>query len=95
MTASPETITLSASLNHDECARLAAEITRLQGTPVQVDASEVRQATARCLQLLLIAKRQWERNALSFEIMNPSEKFSSAVDNLDLSLHLYSERNAA
>ena len=61
---------------------LKALLLECRGRPLAVDASDVQQMGALCLQVLLSAQKSWRREGLGFVVQNPSPAFRDSVASL-------------
>jgi chemotaxis protein CheX len=60
-------------------APLKAELVRMRGGAVELDASDVERLGGLCLQVLLAARAAWGADSCSFRIINPSTAFAEAA----------------
>jgi chemotaxis protein CheX len=58
---------------------LKASLLECRGRPLAVDASDVQQMGALCLQVLLSAQKSWRHDGLGFVVQNPSPAFRDSV----------------
>lgn len=65
----PETLDLKAA------APLKAAFLERRGAAIIVEADQVRRLGGLCLQVLLAARKAWDRDGQSFSIKGPSEAF--------------------
>lgn len=70
-----ETLVLPAVLDITAAAPLHAELLRLRGRPLVVEAGEVKRLGAQCLQLLLSAAATFERDGAPLRLGDVSEPF--------------------
>ena len=79
-----DTLKLAKSVNHDACAQLSAELGNWRGRPISILADEVEQLGVLGAQLLLVAKQTWAAEDVPFEIVSPSEGFTTSAKRLGL-----------
>lgn len=84
MQANASLLSLPPTTNNDDCQTFVAALGAAKGSDLTIDASQSTQLTARFAQLLVLAARRWEMDSLNFRIVDPSEKFASALQRLGL-----------
>lgn len=77
-------VLLDENLSFARTGSLLESIVSKIDLPVELDASQVKHLDAPCGQILLAAKNHCASSGLSFEILNPSEKFKEALSTLGL-----------
>jgi chemotaxis protein CheX len=70
---------LAANLDLAAARPLAAELSSALGRPLSIDASDVERLGGVCLQLLLAASAQWERDGVAFSVAEQSPAFRDCV----------------
>ena len=88
-------IRLGESLDISEAGPLAAELIKLRGSDIRIDASQVRKAGGQCLQVLLSAFVTSAQDGTHFEIVNPSSGFIDSIETLGLDLSVFSSQEPA
>lgn len=78
-TGSFEPLKLPKSLDLRAAAPLLAQFEALRGRPVSVDASDVEQVGAQCVQILVSAQQTWLRDGLLMTLVEPSAEFADAL----------------
>jgi chemotaxis protein CheX len=73
------TLQLPEVMNLSAAAPLAKALSERQGADLVLDASEVRQLGALCLQVLLSAAATWKAAGASLRIVNRSEEFAAGL----------------
>ncbi len=72
-------VVLPAVLDLAAAAPLLETLKARQGTPVTLQAGEVRRLGGQCLQVLLAAHRRWADDGQAWRIADPSPAFSDAL----------------
>ena len=80
--AAGDPISLPAKLDSTYAKVLHDTLLEAKGAPVSIDAGDVAQLGAQCLQVLLAAKRAWDVDNTAFEINDLSEKLLDALRHL-------------
>ncbi|WP_371039014.1 STAS domain-containing protein [Rhodosalinus sp. FB01] len=88
----PRRLALPARMDPTAAEELSEALEHLRGIPVQLDGAAVQQAGGLCLQLLVIAARQWREDGLAFGLTDRSEALEEALALLDLARVLGSDR---
>ena len=70
---------LAQTLDLGAAAPLWSEVSAARGQALELDASAVERIGWPCLQVLLAARAQWERDGLAFAIRNPSPAFADGL----------------
>lgn len=79
MAANPQPLSLPPRMDADAAVHLMEELLAFKHDPISVDASDVQQMSTLCVQVLLSARRCWERDGLGFSVKNPSTAFRESV----------------
>jgi len=77
--AEPATVVLPSVIDLKAVNPLHQEVLALRGRPLNIDASEVTRLGALGLQVLLSAKATWMLDGAPFNIVQPSDDFSGAL----------------
>jgi len=77
-------VVLDENLSFARTGSLLEAITSKVSLPLSLDASKVRHLDAPCAQILLAAKNHYVASDISFEILNPSDKFKDGLTTLGL-----------
>jgi chemotaxis protein CheX len=88
-------IRLGESLDISEAGPLAAELIKLRGADIRIDASHVRKAGGQCLQVLLSGFITSAQDGTHFEIVDPSSGFTESIESLGLDLSIFSSQEPA
>lgn len=75
----PASVQLAEVLDLKAAAPLAAELLKLRGRAVFLDASQVQRVGGLCLQVLLSACRTWRKDGAPLSIVNPSVRFTEGI----------------
>lgn len=67
---------------------LYAALSSSKGRPVAIDASRVEHLGVQCLQVLLAAVVQWQRDAVEFKFVSTSQEFDAVVEKLGFNASL-------
>jgi len=87
-------ISLPTHSSNDDCTGFVEAITAAKGQPIEIDASKSEQMTGRFAQLLILTAQSWTTDELLFKIVEPSEKFRTALSRLGVSESLLKESDA-
>ncbi|WP_114965958.1 STAS domain-containing protein [Alkalilacustris brevis] len=82
---------LPARLDLLAADELAEAFEHLRDTPLEVVASGVSHVGALCLQVLLAARLQWQRDEVAFHLIDPSEALLSGMARLGVSATIFEE----
>jgi len=74
---------LGAILDYRAAAPLRDAFLERRGAPLHVDASQVEQMSALCLQVLLAARLAWRRDGVPFECSPRSPAFETSIAAFD------------
>lgn len=74
------TLVLPSVLDLKSVGGLHADLLAVRGRPLTLDASQVSRLGGLGLQVLLAARSTWAADAQPFEVVNPSEDFTGALD---------------
>jgi chemotaxis protein CheX len=77
--AEPATVTLPSVIDLKAVTPLHQEILGLRGRPISINAAEVTRLGGLGLQVLMSAKATWKQDGQPFEVIQPSEDFSGAL----------------
>jgi anti-anti-sigma regulatory factor len=77
-------LALPSRLDPAAAEELAEALEHLRGLPLILDGSAVQQPGGLFLQLLAVARCQWQSDALPFRLIDPSPALADALDLLDL-----------
>ncbi len=77
-------LALPARMDPAAAEELAEALEHLRGIPLELDGAAVQQPGGLFLQLLAIASRQWQADALPFRIADASPALADALHLLDL-----------
>ena len=72
-------LVLADSLDMTAAAPLKAQLLAARGTPIALDAANVRRLGAQCLQVLLAARATWQTDGAEWRIAQASDEFAEAV----------------
>lgn len=72
-------VDLPARLDMNVAEEIGEALEHLRDTPLIVDASAVEQISTLCVQVLLGARRQWDRDDQLLRLENPSSTFRDAL----------------
>ena len=75
----PTPLVLAHSLDITAAAALVSDLRDRRGTPVSLDASNVRRVGGQCLQVLLSAQATWAADSQAFQVIDPSPEFAEGV----------------
>ena len=75
----PARLVLASCLDMTAAAPLKAQLLAARGTPLTLDASNVRRLGAQCLQVLLAARAAWCGDGLEWRVEDPSPEFADAA----------------
>lgn len=89
------TVYLPAILDLRAASPLAAEILQARGRHLTIDASNVQTVGALCVQILLSARATWAADAMSFNLVHPSETFLESLGVLGIPFDDISEQGHA
>ena len=89
---SGDTLVLSPVLDLRAAAPLAAAILTAHGNQLVLDGSNVEKVGAQCLQIIVSARKTWERDGLSLSIANPSRELEEAFAIAGLSIMSYIDK---
>ena len=84
----PKTIQLPEQSTTATVAEVYASLKEAEGTPVEVDASQVQRLGAQVVQVLLAAEARWQEQSQGFSISQPSDAFVETGRHLGLAHHL-------
>ena len=70
---------LPRRMDADAAVRLMEELLERKHQAISVDASNVQQLSTLCVQVLLSARKCWERDGLGFAVTNPSTAFQESI----------------
>ena len=76
---SPKKLRLGKVLDLRVAALLQGELLEARGRPLQVDASQVEQIGALCLQVLLAARNTWKADGVALELTASSSEFDEGL----------------
>jgi len=79
MAAAPDILSLPGKMDADAAKSLMEAFLRRKDRAILVDASEVQQMSTLCVQVLLSARKCWERDGLAFSVSDPSPTFREGV----------------
>lgn len=82
---------LPARLDLLAADELAEALEHLRDTPIQVVAAGVTHVGALCLQILLAARLQWQRDEIEFQLVDPSEAFCNGFARLGVATTIFQE----
>ena len=91
MTSEPETYLLPADPRANACGAFFDALKAQRGHPIAIDASDVERFDTLVAQVMMIGKRTWAADDLSFTLLNPSETVTAALTQLGLAEELLSE----
>jgi anti-anti-sigma regulatory factor len=80
----PRRLALPARLDPAAAEELAEALEHLRGLPLVLDGAAVEQPGGLFLQLLAIARRQWQADAQPFRLVDASPALADALELLDL-----------
>ena len=86
--------TLPDDLSGASCEALKADLLAQRGQPLELDASSVVRCGGQAIQLLLAAKRSWDKDGQPFAIINPEAEFIRIVQLTGLEDELIPESGA-
>ena len=75
----PAPSALPAILDLNAAGPLTAQLLGNRGAPLVVDGSAVERLGGLCLQVLLAARKTWEADGQSFELVSPSSALAEAL----------------
>lgn len=87
-----ETLTLPDDPRANACGAFFDALKSHRGKPIIIEASAVERFDTLVAQVMVIGKRSWAADDLSFTISNPSETVTDALTRLGLAEELLSER---
>lgn len=93
MRSGSESLALEPVLDITAAGPLAADLIRLRGRDLVVDASGVERLGAQCLQVLLSASATWSLDGMEFEVANPSPVFAEGLAAAGLEAVDFAARN--
>lgn len=88
MATEPSVFEFPESVKQEDCANLAAFLSKAEGCPVELDASAVRRMHGLAAQALVMAYKTWSAAGTPINIVAPSPAFRDAFDTLGLAAHL-------
>jgi len=74
-----QSLCLPKRMDADAAVHLMEAFLERKHQAVSVDASKVQQLSTLCVQVLLSARKCWERDGLGFSVENPSAAFRESV----------------
>ena len=98
MTASqkaPAVIRLAENLDITQATPLVAELMKLRGSDIRIDASNVRRLGGQCLQALLCASTTWAHDGARLELVEPSADFTENLTAYGLDARLFDSQEPA
>ena len=94
MTSETETYHLPADPRANACGAFFDALKSHRGKPIIVDAAAAERMDTLVAQVMVIGKRTWAADELSFKLLNPSETVTTALTRLGLAEELLSEGTA-
>lgn len=89
------TVQLPEVLDIRAASPLTAQLLAARGKQLTIDASNVQQIGAQCVQVLLSAKATWSADGAPLTIADPSDTFVEALQTLGIPLAKFSEQDAS
>jgi chemotaxis protein CheX len=86
MTATEARLALPATLSSAAAPELLERLLALRGSPLELQAGEVRKLGGQCAQVLMSAALTWRTDGCALRIVEPSDEFGEALRLLGLSL---------
>lgn len=74
-----EIFNLPKVLNLVEASSLLDSFIKMKSSNIKIDASNVVQIGAQCMQILIAAKNNWQENNFDFILENPSKEFLESM----------------
>lgn len=79
MAGEPQSLFLPKRVDADMAVHLLESLLERKHGAIAIDASRVRQLSTLSVQVLLSARKRWNRGRLAFSITNPSAAFQEGV----------------
>lgn len=77
--AAQSTLKLSPVLDLNEASVLHGKLLELRGEPIVIDASGVERVGVQCVQVLVAALRNWQKDGKAFSVTDASDAFDKTL----------------